>query len=567
MECMFRAEGGGATTRPRLMEHIRSRGHGSWVSASASPSGSYKTRDVLEFLKRHLPAQEEGPQQRPWRIMLADDAGAHSDDQVKKLCWSRGYVYIVHGGGVTPYVQTVDTHFNQHAKRKYQALEGKTLLSQMALGKAVPSLRPTDCIDLMVQVCSDMRLHLAAARGYVETGLKANLDDALLDTQITKEARYFWDELGMREKVATAVGEVREEARAGRLRWCYKHIMALVLPHPRKGKEDDVLARVGDYYGKDGPPGAGHCEPNADDEGAAEGEDAGSQAGSGQDTEHDPDEDSGGEADLGEWTAAPVPGGATGIPAAAAAAVCAPAIPDGVSAAEAKEARDCTELMQLYESMAGDLRRFGDIAAAAYMEGARDKERRRVRALCRENEGVLQALTQLEDAKRAAELTHRCQLQEANQRRSELQTLKRDVQQTRQRLRDEQRKVADAQATTHERYRLRRVSLAELGHGKRNCGGDKGKKARVEVTARLFKHGGLSGAQLGDLSWFCDEWDSCNLHEHGEEWPNTFMSWMQQLLDSYEQGTTNAFSQFMFSETRRCLSGQAALELPPLAEP
>ena len=129
-------------------------------------------------------------------------------------------------------MQTVDTDLNQPAKRKYTAVEGAALLRRMQQGQVVPTLRDEECVDLMEEVMSDMSLHLEAAKGYLRTGFKANLFDAHLDQEICKEAGSFWRKLNMREKVASAVAEVDEEWRAGRLRWCYKDIMRLILPHP-----------------------------------------------------------------------------------------------------------------------------------------------------------------------------------------------------------------------------------------------------------------------------------------------------------------------------------------------
>ena len=91
--------------------------------------------------------------------MLADDHGPHQSPMVSKICWSRGYVFIAHGGGVTPIHQTVDTHFNQHAKREYMKLECAALLKAIRLGQCVPQLDHTECVDLMVEVCSKMALH------------------------------------------------------------------------------------------------------------------------------------------------------------------------------------------------------------------------------------------------------------------------------------------------------------------------------------------------------------------------------------------------------------------------
>ena len=177
-ECMFKADG--QQLRRRLQEHVRSRGQDSWVSASTSEKGSYKMADVMAFLDKHLPPLADGPQSRPPRIILADDHAPHLHPKVAELCWSRGYIFIAHGGGVTPVVQTVDTDLNQEVKRRYTALETQTLLRKMRIeGKPVPHLRQEECIDLMTEVLSDMELHLRAAEGYVKTGFSVPLDDRL----------------------------------------------------------------------------------------------------------------------------------------------------------------------------------------------------------------------------------------------------------------------------------------------------------------------------------------------------------------------------------------------------
>ena len=95
--CEFVFKADGEFLQFRLREHIRSRGFGPWVSVATSEKASYRVADVLNFLGR------------PWRIIMADDHAPRLSPRVWMLCWSRGYVFIPHGGGVTPVVQTVDT--------------------------------------------------------------------------------------------------------------------------------------------------------------------------------------------------------------------------------------------------------------------------------------------------------------------------------------------------------------------------------------------------------------------------------------------------------------------------
>ena len=130
---------------------------------------------------------------------MADDYSAHLSPQVFALCWSRRYVFIPHGGGVTPVAQTPDTDLNQHVKREYTDRETGELLRQMREGVVVPQLRQEECLDIMVDVLSNMALHLHAAKGYLKTGLTVDLD-GLQDQEIVREAGQFWTELGMRAK-------------------------------------------------------------------------------------------------------------------------------------------------------------------------------------------------------------------------------------------------------------------------------------------------------------------------------------------------------------------------------
>ena len=225
--------------------------------------------DVLAFLDKHLPQLPDGPQSRPPRIIMADDHAPHLHPKVAEFCWLRGYIFIAHGGGVTPVVQTVDTDLNQEVKRRYTALETETLLRKMRIeGKLVPHLRQEECIDLMTQVLSDVQLHRDAAEGYVKTGLSVPLDDASQDVHIVREAGRFWRDLRMREKITAAVAEVREEISAGRFRWCYDDVRRLIELMPRHRRVDEILQNVGDDVGS--VPDGECAYDEGDDAGARE---------------------------------------------------------------------------------------------------------------------------------------------------------------------------------------------------------------------------------------------------------------------------------------------------------
>ena len=131
---------------------------------------------------------------------MADEFSAHLAPAVFRLCWSRRYVFIPHGCGVTPVAQTPDTDLHQWVKREYTDGETSDLLRQMRDGTVVPQLRQEGCIDIMVDVLSNTALHLNAARGYLRTGMTVDLD-GLQDQEIVREAGAFWTELGMRTNI------------------------------------------------------------------------------------------------------------------------------------------------------------------------------------------------------------------------------------------------------------------------------------------------------------------------------------------------------------------------------
>ena len=101
-ECMFKGSKGGAVDK-RLQDDSRSQQIPNWFIVTMGPKGSYREADVIAFLDKHLEPRAEG---RDWRILFADGYRAHKTENVFPLCWQRGYVLIVHGGGATPVSQT-----------------------------------------------------------------------------------------------------------------------------------------------------------------------------------------------------------------------------------------------------------------------------------------------------------------------------------------------------------------------------------------------------------------------------------------------------------------------------
>ena len=131
-------------------------------------------------------------------------------------------------------------------------------------------------------------------------------------------------------------------------------------------------------------------------------------------------------------------------------------------------------------------------------------------------------------------------------------------------LRKRKREIEDAEDVLHAKHASKKFTAEELGKGAttKRCL-DAAKKRRWEVLDRLARLGqGLSPAQRNDFKWFKEAWDARMLQEHGDNWPELFMGWMQRLLGENEAGHGNAFSVFVHRETRRCFDGVPALRVP-----
>ena len=83
-------------------------------------------------------------------------------------------------------------------------------------GGGMIDLSREENLDIMIQVMSDMNLHLVASEGYKYTGTTNALDGSE-DRSITREAGRFWKERGMSKKRDDAVKDVTARFEAGLL--------------------------------------------------------------------------------------------------------------------------------------------------------------------------------------------------------------------------------------------------------------------------------------------------------------------------------------------------------------
>ena len=108
-------------------------------------------------------------------------------------------------------------------------------------------------IDIMIEVMSDLDLHLRASRGYKYTGTMVAFDRSE-DHKICREAKEFWNEMNMRTRINSAVAEVEAQFQVGKLPWTWATVQSLITPYPKKGHLDVLLPGQEDEATEDPDP-------------------------------------------------------------------------------------------------------------------------------------------------------------------------------------------------------------------------------------------------------------------------------------------------------------------------
>ena len=537
-ELMFKAAPEGRVTL-QLREHLRSCGYGSWITVVCQEKGSYRETDVLNFLEKHLPPLTDG---RKWRIMMADDYGPHKSDAVSDLCWSRGYVMVAHGGGATPVAQTPDTDLNQHVRREYSAKESVELMYQMRTGVAVPCAKKETSMDMLHDVLSQKRLHLNAAKGFKRTGATVALDGSE-DHLIVREAGDFFKDLGMRAKINDAVETVTEEATAGRLRWVKADVKRLIGRYPARSEYDAVLERMGDHdWLEEGDtPWLSEEEKECDS----------SEHESSQDT----DEETAG-VTVQEQSATAEESAVDATARCSESAL-------ALTAEQAEEHHGSQTLINALMQSVEACRAVGSMSSVVHLENEIRKERRRERNLATESPAVAAALARRRDEERLQKIEQERAASQMNRLQESAVAAKRELEQTQELLRKRKAEVLQQEKISESRHAIKTFTVDLLGQGCANAAGVQGRKRRCEVLDRMTRLGsGLSAPQRNDWDWFKHAWDEKMKAEHSSNWGQVFAGIIQRLLNDLALGTSNAFSLFVNTETKRCFDGVGALQVP-----
>ena len=412
-------------------------------------------------------------------------------------------------------------------------------------------------MTLMLSVLSDPKLHIHASKGFKKTGHAVDLLSNKEDLEICREAGVLWNErttdgyANMRAKIDAELQDLKDEFDDGGLTWGERGVKRLITPYPKHEKVDKVLERLGEDFYHDSV----HRLTDEAELSAVATEDVYAEAGE-DDTTSD-DEDSNEERE--DFSKIVVAG--DDLPAVAASEAIAPR--EDLDPARAGANQDVQQTMDRIHAIQGHLeglRQIGCVRGVQALDYELAKTKRKLRTITREDDSVRNEFNRLRRAEELRRVENERAVAERKEMWRDAERAKAALKAANTELRVKRQKVQELESITACKHAVKRFRLEDLGNGQKNAGGAKGKKNRAEVLDRLSRlNVGLSPGQRNDWQWFKDAWDKATVIEYGDEWPETFATWMQEvLIDS----RSNAFSIFVYEETCRVFDGAAALQVP-----
>ena len=109
-------------------------------------------------------------------------------------------------------------------------------------------------MTVMLEVLSDLALHIHAAEGFKKVGQPIDLHGGE-DAEVCREAGVLWNERttdrypNMRAKINAEFAAIADEFHAAGRKWCERHVLRLITFYRAQRKVDEVLENLGeDFY-------------------------------------------------------------------------------------------------------------------------------------------------------------------------------------------------------------------------------------------------------------------------------------------------------------------------------
>ena len=185
---------------------------------------------------------------------------------------------------------------------------------------------------------------------------------------------------------------------------------------------------------------------------------------------------------------------------------------------------------------------------------------RKERSFCVQNRDVAHAFAQLRDREAREYQRKRAIALEINDTRQAAKKIRAAEQTAVAELNKRRKALMDLEALREVNHAMKTFTAESLGHGHAKAGGAAAKQLRFEVLDPSARRGAaLSPGQRTDFTWFKNAWDARMVEEYKEKWGQTFMEWVQEVIND---PSTNAFSKFVYNESKRNFNELVALHVP-----
>ena len=455
--------------------------------------------------------------------------------------------------------QPNDTEYHCPFRRGFSDLQQDLVLQKTVHGGGgLKECTDEDNILLLTTVSSDPKLHLQACKGYKYTGLTVAFDGTE-DQLICKDAKIFWDEMGMRDRINEELKKLKERRDNGLLKWTFENVQNEIIPYPKRGKYDE-----GEPEGmEDEAPlsaVAEHEKPWEED-GDDVVEDAAANA---SDMDEEPCQ-----FDQADW-----------VNPVEAQEAYAPREEDlrcrGDRAAHSNSElslpnTDHTNMlefrskMRAYKDCYDSLRALQSPIAHSLsdtVDRVMHVERKRLRDQSKCPAEVFARM----DAMLQVDLTKRRRLQEEYQKAmshaKEKHFLQKKVAECKGHYKQISQEMKRIEAVVAALSHPKVFSPEMLGLGKPRGGNKEHRHNRYDVLERVRRLGGLTEDQKGQWEFFKTHWDDAQANEHGVGWGQRFAETLQSVLLKMLHGEPDAFSKFVKCESDRVLGTKGALVAP-----
>ena len=367
---------------------------------------------------------------------------------------------------------------------------------------------------------------------------------------IVREAKEFWGELNMRDKIDSEVAELEKRFHANELPWNWGTVKSLIHPFPKTGQLDTVLPGQEDEATADPESRVPwQLEHEVKEEREAEEE-------SGDEEEFDPR----------DWHEAHIPdaeanpehssGHALHGDGADGAALCG----EQADAVIEQSAR-----MGILHEAKKVIANLGGAVGASLINTVNRVihwESKRFKELNNNDPEVLRCMQRVLDAEEEKMRRDRAELKETMQLQREKDRAKRELAEVTAQVKKARQLNREAAAAVAARENVKVYTLEMFGKGKKNAGGQQAHKVQMEAMERVRRVGTLSLQQTADWETFKKEWDKEMAESCPEDWPTMFAEIVQGVLNDLIHGKQDALSVFMYRETRRVLGETPALMIP-----